>query len=247
MRWKQANSLLPFIETEVNTVSYQEEELVHPPGDYTCIRLTDNGAGMDEETQAHIFEPFFTTKEVGKGTGLGLATVYGIVTDHKGWIECDSQLGVGTTFSVYLPVAEHQDFPLESESSEDMPRGTETVLIVEDEEDVLSSMVSRMSDCGYQILVGRNGQEGWEVFQREQERIELVILDLSMPEMSGQELLEHMLALHPTIKVIISTGNPVHSVETLGAQALLIKPYGMVHALQIIREVLDNAVETKPE
>ena len=107
---------------------------------------------------------------------------------------------------------------------------------------MLSSMVSRMSDCGYQILVGRNGQEGWQVFQREQERIDLVILDLSMPTMSGQELLKHMFALNPAGKVIISTGNPAHNVETLDAQAMLIKPYGMVRALQIIREVLDNAV-----
>jgi signal transduction histidine kinase len=127
----------PSIEMEVNTVSYQEGELVHrpdvSPGDYICIRLTDDGVGMDEETRAHIFEPFFTTKEVGKGTGLGLATAYGIVTEHKGWIECDSQLGVGTTFSVYLPVSEREDLPLESESSEDLPQGTETILIVEDE------------------------------------------------------------------------------------------------------------------
>ena len=240
----------PSIEVEINKVSYKQEQLVHrpevAPGEYICIRLTDNGVGMDAETRAHIFEPFFTTKEVGKGTGLGLATVYGIVTEHEGWIKCDSQLGVGTSFSVYLPVAKREELPLEPESSNGLPRGTETILIVEDEEDILGTMVPQMSNCGYRVLVSRNGEEGWQIFQRERENIDLVILDLSMPKMTGQELLSHMLSLNPATKVIISTGNPDHSAETLGTQALLIKPYGMVRALQVIREVLDNAVGAKP-
>ena len=239
-----SNVSSPSIQMEVKVVSFEEEalpaDLLLRQGDYLRIDVIDNGIGMDEETQAHLFEPFFTTKEVGKGTGLGLATVYGIITKHKGWIEYKSQVGVGTTFSVYLPVAEQEDVPLESESSEDIPRGTETLLIIEDEEEVLNPMVSRMSDSGYQILVSRDGQEGWEVFQREQERIDLVILDLSMPNLSGQEVLERMLTLNPDVKVIVSTGYTQHSADALGAKALLEKPYHMAQALQTIRQVLDS-------
>ena len=237
------NPALPNISVEATTILYQEVDLSEhassPPGEYVCIRMADNGVGMDEETQGRIFEPFFTTKKAG--TGLGLATVHTIIREHRGWVACESQVGVGSTFSVYLPVAEVERSSPEVEQENDaLPSGTETILLIEDEEPVLDTLRLMCSRQGYKILEAHNGQEGWEVFQRERARIDLVLLDLSMPEMSGQELMAQMLDLDPEVKVIISTGYTQYQAESLGARALLPKPYGSRQALQTIRQVLDE-------
>ena len=196
---------------------------------------------MDAETQQRLFEPFYTTKEVGKGTGLGLATAYAILQAHQGWIECESQLGTGTTFSIYLPVAPQEEiFSAKKPQEEGISRGTETILFVEDEEDVLDSVVPVIQDFGYEVLVERDGEEGWERFQRERERIDLIVLDLSMPKMSGAEMFERVRAIAPDVKIILSTGNIDSRAESLGAQALLKKPYRLTQALQTIRQVLDE-------
>ena len=242
---EEGKSSSPCIQVEATRHPSPEADRVRPPssppGIYLCIRVRDNGVGMDAETQQHLFEPFFTTKTVDKGTGLGLATVYGIVQEHGGWIECESQVGMGTTFSVYLPVAEAECLSPEVDPENDAPpAGTETILLIEDEEPVLDTLRLMCSRQGYKILEAHNGQEGWEVFQRERERIDLVLLDLSMPEMSGQELLAQMRTLDPQVKVIISTGYTQYRAEALGARALLPKPYRSRQALQTIREVLDE-------
>ena len=242
---EEGNVSSPSIQMEANVVSFEEEDL---PADlashqrnYIRIDVIDNGIGMAPETQQRVFEPFFTTKEVDKGTGLGLATAYAIVKDHQGWIECESQVGIGTTFSVYLPVAEPEMVSSDVEQPQTRPRGTETLLIIEDEEDLRDQLVSVFKQYGYEVLVGKDGQEGWQIFERQREHIDVVLLDLSLPNVSGQEILARMSTLNPDVKVILSTGYAQHSAETLGARALLKKPYRITQALHMIREVLDGA------
>ncbi len=148
---------------------------------------------------------------------------------------------MGSTFSIYLPVAEAEYLSPEVDPENNgLPAGAETILLIEDEEPVLDMVRLMCSRQGYKILEARNGQEGWEMFQRARERIDLVLLDLSMPEMSGQELLAQMRTLDPQVKVIISTGYTQYSAEALGARALLSKPYRSRQALQTRRQVLDG-------
>ena len=244
---EESNASSPSIRMAVNMVSFEDEalpaDLVSRQRNYLRIDVIDNGMGMNEETQQRVFEPFFTTKEVDKGTGLGLATVYAIIQDHQGWIECESQVGVGTTFSVYLPVAEQEIVTPVVEQPQTIPRGTETILFIEDEGDLRDQQVSVFEQYGYEVLVGTDGQEGWETFEREWEHVDVVLLDLSLPNVSGQEILSRMLTLNPDVKVIISTGYTQHRADALGAKALLKKPYRLTQALQTIRKVLDGGRE----
>ena len=241
---EEGNASSPSIRMVAKVVSIGEEDqpadLVSRQRDYLRIDIIDNGVGMNEETQQRVFEPFFTTKEVDKGTGLGLATVYAIVKDHQGWIECESQVGVGTAFSVYLPITEQEIGPSDDEQAKTIPRGTETILLIEDEADLRDQQVSIFKQYGYEVLVGKDGQEGWETFEREWEHVDVVLLDLSMPNLSGQEILARMLTLNPDVKVIVSTGYTQHSADAMGVQALLKKPYRITQVLQTIREVLDS-------
>ena len=242
---KEGLSPSPHIQVGADVVHRREQELIAYPqaqgGTYLRIQVTDNGIGMDEKTRQRIFEPFFTTKDVGEGTGLGLATVFAVLQDHKGWIECESQPGVGTTFSIYLPVAEEQlAAAKETQREEVIPRGTETILVIEDEERVRLRLVSILERYGYSALMGADGVEGLEIFRQECGRIDLVMLDLSLPRLSGQEVLPQLRELNPEIPVIISTGFASHSAESLQVQALLKKPYRLVQALQTIRKVLDE-------
>ena len=169
-----------------------------------------------------------------------MATVYAIVKDHQGWIECESQVGVGTTFSVYLPVSEQESAPSDIEQLQTIPRGTETILLIEDEGDLRDQQISVFEQYGYEVLVGKDGQEGWEMFEREWEHVDVVLLDLSLPNMAGQEVSARMLTLNPDVKVILSTGYTQFSPDALGAIAILNKPYRLSQALQTIRQVLDE-------
>ena len=243
---QESNASSPSIHMVAKSVSFEEEDLpadlVSRQRNYLLIHIIDNGIGMNEETQQRVFEPFFTTKEVDKGTGLGLATAYIIVKDHQGWIECESQVGVGTIFSVCLPVAEQEVVSPVVEQAQTMPQGTETILLIEDEEDLRDQQASVFKQYGYEVLVGKDGQEGWKTFEREWERVDVVLLDLSIPNLSGQEVLAQMFTLNPDVKVILSTGYTQHSADALNAKALLQKPYRLSQALQTIRQVLDGAL-----
>ena len=217
---------------------------------YACIFVEDNGVGMREEVRQHIFEPFFTTKPVDRGTGLGLATAYGIVNDHNGCIACTSEAGVGTTFAVYLPLTESLAKNVEvvekkasmnaQEARKNNQGHTETVLVVEDEELVRRTTTELLKIKGYKIIEAVDGRAGWEIFQAQKDEIDLVMLDLSMPWISGLELLKLIMDLDPNTRVIIVTGNPPENVVAPGAKAVLAKPL-MPHVMfELVRRVLDD-------
>jgi signal transduction histidine kinase len=207
---------------------------------FVRICVHDNGLGMDESTRRRIFEPFFTTKKVGQGTGLGLAMAYGIIKEHGGWIDCDSQPGSGTIFSVYLPALEGSGSRLIPIAPEETPGGTETVLLIEDEVDVLRMTETMLSRYGYTVLSARDGEEGLDQFRRERERIDLILLDLSMPRMSGQEFLNVIRAESPCPRIIISTGHIQDHGNGEAPDALMKKPYRLPELLQTVRRVLDQ-------
>jgi two-component system, cell cycle sensor histidine kinase and response regulator CckA len=214
------------------------------PGEYVLLSLSDTGHGMDKETVAHIFEPFYTTKEAGKGTGLGLAMVYGIVKQHGGYIICYSEPGEGTTFKIYFPVIE-MEIDQDVTTSGPMPAfGTETVLLVDDEE-FLQDLGKRILErSGYTVLIAANGKEALNLYRRERGKISLVILDLIMPEMGGKQCLEELLRIDPKARVLIASGFAANgqtkeAIEK-GARGFVDKPYNVKRMLQAVRGVLDS-------
>ena len=211
------------------------------PDAYLHLQINDNGVGMDEHTLAHIFEPFFTTKPVGKGTGLGLATVYAIIQEHRGRIICDSKAGAGTTFSVYLPALTSLAAATSQPSGPTpSPRGTETLLLIDDEELVRRTLSRSLKKAGYRILEAETGAEGLEIAQREGAGIALVLLDLSMPGMSGLEVLEHLRRLDPRPKVVLLTGYAAEASQYVGADEVLQKPLKLGDLARRIRQLLDR-------
>jgi signal transduction histidine kinase/ActR/RegA family two-component response regulator len=216
-------------------------------GAFVCLRVSDTGSGMDAATMAHIFEPFFTTKEVGKGTGLGLATVYGIVKQHDGWVEVSSDVGQGSTFNVFFPASSPPvKAPLpESPVATEVQGGKETILVVEDEL-VLRDMAHLiLQDCGYNILEAGSGAEALQVWQHHANTIDLVLTDVVMPGgMSGRELADKLLASRPQLKIIFTSGYSVEETNTdffrRGGAAFLQKPYTRIALAHAVREALDK-------
>ncbi len=235
------------------------------PGDYVCLSVTDNGHGMDEETIKHIFEPFFTTKKTGKGTGLGMSIVYGIIQDAGGYITCYSEPGVGTTFKIYFP-ADQQPAdelnPTPDDSKREMEalppigkqvvgdetaklKGTETVLLVDDEERIRDLGFTLLSKFGYTVLTAENGLDALAVYQEKGggKEIDLVILDLIMPEMDGGKCLKKLKEINPEVKVIMSSGYSFtgfsNDFTSEGAKAFISKPYELKRMLEAIRDVIE--------
>ncbi|MBN2310746.1 MAG: response regulator, partial [Candidatus Hydrogenedentes bacterium] len=214
-------------------------------GPYVLVSVADTGCGMDDETQKRIFEPFFTTKQPGKGTGLGLATVYGIVQQHKGAIQCTSEPGKGTTFRVYLPLAEVESATGTEETAQALRRGgTETILVGEDNEQVRGLTTAILTRAGYTVLEANDGVEAVALFDAHRGEIDLVLLDAIMPEMSGIQAYEHMIAVQPDVKVLFATGYAETAVEARlhqrGELALIQKPYAISALLQAVRDALDK-------
>jgi len=177
-------------------------------GRFACLSVTDTGCGMHEQVMAHIFEPFFTTKEVGKGTGLGLATVYGITKLHHGWIELTSQLNQGTTFRIFLPAtSKTPDDPAENPVESDVRGGDETILVVEDEPE-LRLLARQILECyGYRILEAATGAAALKLWPEHAGEIDLLLTDMVMPEgVTGWELAEKLQAQKPGLRVICTTG-----------------------------------------
>jgi len=218
------------------------------PGRFAELRVSDTGMGMDAATQERIFEPFFTTKGLGKGTGLGLATVYGIVKQHSGFIQVESEPGKGSTFRVFLPVNETSaESDLRPTILDDLPArgGAETILLADDHDGICEMAQSVLKTKGYHVLIARDGEEAVEVFTANRDRISLVLLDVIMPRRSGPEVFAAIKALNPRVSVVFATG---YSNETAvladlveRGVAVLRKPYSPAMLCRRVRDVLDAA------
>jgi CheY-like chemotaxis protein len=203
---------------------------------------------MDEETKARIFEPFFTTKEVGKGTGLGLAMVYGIVKQHDGLIEVYSEVGHGTTFKVCLPVAETSMAEGVEQTQAPLRSGTETILVAEDEEPLRRLAQSVLEEMGYTVMLASNGEEAVEIYADHRRQIDLVILDVVMPRMGGHEAYQQIRLSGSDVPVIFMTGYSAEMIRGRFAEnfniPLLQKPYSVEVFGRKVREVLDASSKT---
>jgi PAS domain S-box-containing protein len=211
-----------------------------------CVVLTvsDTGIGMDAETQSHVFEPFFSTKELGKGTGLGLASVYGVVQQSGGWVSFRSQVGHGTSFSIHLPLAGSDP---ESTAAQSTPpvdaKVTETILVVEDEHEIRDMVREYLERKGYTVVAANNGKEALQVAQRYKGTIHLLLTDVVMPQLGGHELAQKIKGMRPRIKILFTSGYPEHAASTdqsAGASAAILqKPYPLNTLANRIRQILD--------
>jgi len=215
------------------------------PGQYIGVTVSDTGHGMDDSTLKHLFEPFFTTKEAGRGSGLGLAMVYGIVKSHDGHITCRSKVGAGATFTIYLPVLEHgAETPDSKDVEESLGRGTETVLLVDDDQLVRDFAKRILEQVGYTALTAADGEMAVATYVLQKQRIDLVILDVIMPGMGGKKSLEKILHINPRARVLLMTGYAsdasFDALLATGAKGLLKKPFKAKDLLNTIRQVLDE-------
>ncbi len=213
------------------------------PGKYVVLTVTDNGVGMDSQTQSHIFEPFFTTKELGKGTGLGLASVYGTVKQSGGWISFHSKLGHGSSFRIYLPQAAGGEEPVKLETQAlAQIQGSETILVVEDEDEIREITSEYLQQQGYNVLIATNGNDALEIAQRYKGLIHLTVTDVVMPELGGRELAQQLKKLRPRTKILFTSGYPEQDAlgENSGLDCVLLqKPYALRTLAGKIRDVLD--------
>ncbi|MGA2109158.1 MAG: PAS domain S-box protein, partial [Syntrophorhabdales bacterium] len=212
-------------------------------GTYALLSISDTGIGMDRSTKEHIFEPFFTTKEVGKGTGLGLATVYGIVKQHNGYVVVDSEPHRGTTFRIYLPLVDKKRSG-ETRQSEEVESGSETVLVVEDDEGVRKLTTEILRAHGYTTMEAADGEDVVKVFMENHDKIDLMILDVVMPKKNGKEAYEEIRKTHPNVKVIFTSGYTGEVILDKGIQGetvdFITKPLTPNGLLRKVREVLDR-------
>ncbi|MEW6209192.1 MAG: PAS domain S-box protein [Acidobacteriota bacterium] len=225
--------------------AYARRHVGVAPGQYALVAISDTGMGMNEETQSRIFEPFFTTKEQGRGTGLGLSTVYGIVKQSGGNIWVYSEEGRGTTFKVYLPRANEEETAEQAEArSAEAPRGSETILIVEDEELVRRLTIDALEDIGYTVLEAKDGPEALRICEQHTEPIHLLLTDIVMPQMSGRDLARRVAGLRPEIKTLYMsgyTGTVIVNQNLLDAEKVFIqKPFTPRSLAQKVREALDS-------
>lgn len=215
------------------------------PGRYIRLTVDDTGTGMNKKTLEHIFEPFFTTKKEGKGTGLGLSTVYGIVKNHNGIITVYSEPGMGTSFKIYLPASDKSNSNYITDlTNNKFTKGKGTILIIDDEEMIRSVYSKMLKMLGYNILSANNGYEGVKIFEKNKDNIDLVILDLNMPEMSGEVTFEKLKLLKSDIKIILATGFAINgSVQKLldkGADSYLKKPFTINELSETINKILNK-------
>ena len=211
------------------------------PGNYVVLTVTDTGTGMDKETMERVFDPFFTTKEMDRGTGLGLASAYGIIRSHGGYIDVESKKGRGATFSVYLPASQKKVRKV-VETARRVIETTGTVLLVDDEEVILEVAKDLLEAMGYRLLTANNGEEAVEVYRKNRDDIDIVVLDMVMPTMGGGEAYDRMKEINPDIKVLLSSGYSIDGEATeilkRGCNGFIQKPFKIEQLSRAIREVL---------
>lgn len=234
-----------FLETE--NVTLEENDYDKPyaisPGRYIRISISDTGIGMDKATQERIFEPFFTTKGVGRGTGLGLASTYGIIKNHNGIINVYSEKGHGATFRIYLPASKKQVIK-EKARPESLEVGTEMILLVDDEEMVADIGKDMLEKLGYKILVAHGGTQAIKIFNANRDQVKLVILDMIMPDMSGGETFNRLKAIKPDAKILLSSGYSLNGraskIMQQGCNGFIQKPFNLKQISRKIRKILDS-------
>ena len=213
------------------------------PGKYTCMAVSDTGIGMDQETQRKIFEPFFTTKPIGKGTGLGLSIVYGVVKNHRGFINVYSESGRGTTFRIYFPATDKTPLDETATVPKATPRGTETILIIDDEVTLLDLTRETLEGLGYKVITAESGLEGIKTYKERHAEVDLVILDMLMPEMTGTEVYPLLKNINPDITVLLATGlsvgEKVDDLISMGVSDVVGKPYSVNDLAIHVRKALD--------
>jgi len=214
------------------------------PGRYVRLSVTDTGCGMNAETLSKVFEPFFTTKELGKGTGLGLATIYGLVKQHHGTVDVYSEIDQGTTFKVYLPVVERAATSAEDEIKVPVPKGTETILLAEDDETVRKLAKGFLEKAGYTVLSASDGEEAIKLFDANDDKIDFALLDVMMPKQGGKAVFKHIQKKHPEVRVLFCSGYSMNAIHTNfvldDGLALIQKPYQHDDLMRKIREILDK-------
>jgi PAS domain S-box-containing protein len=233
-----------YLETE-NVIL--DENAVYPydlkPGKFVKIAVTDTGTGMDETIRQRIFDPFFTTKDVDRGTGLGLASAYGIIKNHGGIIHVESEIGIGSTFSIFLPHSE-KVISAEEKRLTEMRKGEGTVLLVDDEEMIINVGKPMLQKIGYGTLVAKSGKEALKIYEQNKDSIDLVILDMIMPEMGGGETYDRLKTINPEIKVLLSTGYSINGQATdilkRGCNGFIQKPFSIEELSQKVRSILDS-------
>jgi CheY-like chemotaxis protein len=214
------------------------------PGRYVRLTVADSGKGMDEQTRERIFEPFFTTKEMGKGTGLGLATVYGIIKQHQGFIDVESASGAGTSFHLYFPSAgTGSELPI-APDTQAPPGGNETVLVAEDDDIIRSLVRSVLKEFGYQVIEAKDGEEAVRIFREDRGRIDLLLFDVIMPKKNGRAALDEIRAMDPRAKVLFMSGYSGDMISKEGilekGMSFVPKPVSPSTLLRKVREVLDR-------
>ncbi len=231
-----------------NMVMDEAFVMSHPgstAGLHVLLTVTDTGCGMDRDVLEHIFDPFFTTKNVGKGTGLGLASVYGIVKAHGGYIHCYSEPGLGTTFQIYLPAAEQGEGLVNEDTQKTtLPSGQENILVVDDESEIRELTREALEILGYSVRMAASGEQALKIYQEHDSPIDLVLLDLNMPGMGGYRCLQELLQIDPSVKIIIASGYSAsgHGKDALasGSKGFIGKPYQLKELAAMVREVLDE-------
>jgi two-component system, cell cycle sensor histidine kinase and response regulator CckA len=225
-----------------------ETQMQIPPGDYVMLIVSDTGTGIMEEYKQHIFEPFFTTKEIGQGTGLGLSTVYGIVQQSGGFISFDTELGRGTEFKIYLPRIAAAITDSVQEGPETIPRGSETILLVEDDPSLRAFDVELLEDLGYKVIEAANAAEAIAAADQLSEPLHVLMTDVIMPGLNGRQLAERLLETRPTLKVLYVSGysdNIVQKAILVGGAAFLQKPVSLSDLATKLRQVLEVKAHTR--
>jgi CheY-like chemotaxis protein len=214
---------------------------ISAPGKYVLLRFADSGVGIDKEAQKHIFDPFFTTKDMGRGTGLGLASVYGIIKGHGGYIDVESEKGRGTAFNIYLPASEKK-VEKEREIDQKIEKGSETILLIDDEEMVLEVGLKMLDKLGYSVLQARNGSEAVKIYKKNKDKINLVVLDMVMPGMSGSEVYDKIKEINRSVKTLLSSGysmdGEAKEILKRGCEGFIQKPFNLKEFSEKIREIL---------